>query len=97
MFLSSALNYFAYMDGILFGDMPSVLVKVLGAYTVSLDTRGQRQSYHFVVMENVFYGRRIQHIYDLKVRRRVQWARCGLARRAFPTWPGAPRGLDLRG
>lgn len=40
MFLATASVYFGHVDRALFDGMPSVLVKVLGAFTVSVETRG---------------------------------------------------------
>lgn len=57
-------RYFDHVGRALYQRVPSCLVKVLGVYKLSFQ-REDREPY-FVVMENLFWGRDISQIFDLK-------------------------------
>eukprot|EP00002_Diphylleia_rotans_P026048 TRINITY_DN5176_c0_g1_i5.p1 TRINITY_DN5176_c0_g1~~TRINITY_DN5176_c0_g1_i5.p1 ORF type:complete len:1705 (-),score=276.50 TRINITY_DN5176_c0_g1_i5:514-5628(-) len=75
-FLEFAPQYFEYMFLTHFKQLPSVMVKILGIYRV-----GHRQNipgapFHvqdFIVLENLFYNRKLKHIFDLKGSKRSRY------------------------
>jgi hypothetical protein len=76
-FLSLAPHYFDYMSKALHKKLPTVLVKILGVFSVSCKSKtkaGFSMSEDYVVMENLFYDRRVSKIYDLKGSLRNRYA-----------------------
>jgi hypothetical protein len=60
-------KYFAYMADALLRDRPSMLVKVLGIFKVACArASGEKWERNVLLMPNLFYGREITRIYDLK-------------------------------
>ena len=57
MFLDFAPAYFEYMAKAYYHNLPTVLCKVLGVYTVRYDNKetGKKATENYVVMENIFY------------------------------------------
>ncbi|GAA5919437.1 hypothetical protein JCM1841_002389 [Sporobolomyces salmonicolor] len=63
--LSSFLPaYFQYMADVLFRGQPTVLAKIFGIYRISFGKK--YKNLDFLVMENLFYGRQLKQIFDLK-------------------------------
>lgn len=65
--IDTAPSYFRYMDAT--ASKPTVLAKLMGFYTVeikNLDTGVVQAKSDLLVMENLFYGRNISKIFDLK-------------------------------
>ncbi|KAL3510619.1 hypothetical protein ACH5RR_030020 [Cinchona calisaya] len=62
-----APNYFEYLTDSNSGS-PTCLAKILGIYQVGLKhfTGGKETKMDLMVMENLFYGRKISRVYDLK-------------------------------
>ncbi|KAL0234606.1 hypothetical protein PCE1_001642 [Barthelona sp. PCE] len=76
LFLTLGPAYFEYMVSVLFGDVPSVLVKILGLYTITYKTfDGQNVRLNLLVMENFWYRRSVDVVYDLKGSLRNRYAR----------------------
>jgi 1-phosphatidylinositol-3-phosphate 5-kinase len=69
-FLEFAPLYFGYVAKAVFLAVPTALAKILAVFTVSIKAAegGTRSGVkqHFVVIENLFYGRTISQVYDLK-------------------------------
>lgn len=68
-FLHFAPTYFEYFSQVLFHDLPSVLVKIFGFYQIQVkNTLPNAKSYtiDILIMENLFYDRKIDRIFDLK-------------------------------
>ncbi|KAG2241328.1 hypothetical protein Bca52824_096688 [Brassica carinata] len=63
-----APDYFKYMKESLSSGSPTCLAKILGIYQVSIkhSKGGKETKMDLMVMENLFYNRRISRIYDLK-------------------------------
>ncbi|XP_018461374.2 putative 1-phosphatidylinositol-3-phosphate 5-kinase FAB1C [Raphanus sativus] len=63
-----APEYFKYMKESLTSGSPTCLAKILGIYQVSIkhSKGGKETKMYLMVMENLFYNRRISRIYDLK-------------------------------
>ena len=68
MFLHFARAYFEYMANAFYNDLPTVMCKILGIYTLNYDREkdSKRMSQHVVVMENPFYHRNVTKVFDLK-------------------------------
>ncbi|GJN89682.1 hypothetical protein Rhopal_002669-T1 [Rhodotorula paludigena] len=64
VFARFAPAYFQYMADALFQGRPTVLAKVFGIYRISLGKH--YRNVDFLVMENLFYGRQLRQIFDLK-------------------------------
>ncbi|GAA5894437.1 hypothetical protein JCM8208_006239 [Rhodotorula glutinis] len=64
VFARFAPAYFQYMADALFQGKPTVLAKVFGIYRISLGK--EYRNVDFLVMENLFYGRQLKQIFDLK-------------------------------
>ncbi|GAA5866486.1 hypothetical protein JCM3774_004699 [Rhodotorula dairenensis] len=64
VFARFAPAYFRYMADALFHSKPTVLAKVFGIYRISLGKH--YRNVDFLVMENLFYGRELRQIFDLK-------------------------------
>lgn len=70
-FLEFGPSYFQYMASALKRKSPTALAKLLGVFNVVLRTPKANGAYHedklnFVVQENLFYGRHVSAVYDLK-------------------------------
>ncbi|GAV30537.1 hypothetical protein PMKS-004051 [Pichia membranifaciens] len=68
-FVHFAPSYFEYFAHVLFHDLPSVLVKIFGFYQIQVkNTVSNAKSYtmDILIMENLFYDRKIDRIFDLK-------------------------------
>ncbi|CAA7052278.1 unnamed protein product [Microthlaspi erraticum] len=63
-----APEYFKYMKESLCSGSPTCLAKILGIYQVSIkhSKGGKETKMDLMVMENLFYNRKISRIYDLK-------------------------------
>jgi len=88
MFLDFAPAYFEYMAKAFYRDLPTVLCKILGVYTVRVQNKetGKRLTENVVVMENIFYQRKISRVFDLK----------GSSRARYVDWHSAgERGEDV--
>ncbi|XP_049392810.1 putative 1-phosphatidylinositol-3-phosphate 5-kinase FAB1C [Solanum stenotomum] len=61
-------NYFKYLTDSVSSRSPTCLAKVLGIYQVSVKhmTGGRETKMDLIVMENLFFGRTISKVYDLK-------------------------------
>ncbi|GMI55924.1 hypothetical protein ScalyP_jg1490 [Parmales sp. scaly parma] len=68
MFIECAPAYFEYMSKSFFHGLPTVLCKVVGVYQVGYHNRvtGKKDMVQVAVMQNIFYGRKISKIFDLK-------------------------------
>lgn len=56
MFLNLAPNYFRYLYKCIYTDMPSLLLRTLGAYRVSIKKAGHKQVEWVLLTENLTYG-----------------------------------------
>ncbi|KAI7881566.1 hypothetical protein K492DRAFT_161464 [Lichtheimia hyalospora FSU 10163] len=67
-FLRFAPAYFHYMSEAFFSELPTVLAKIFGFYSISYKNTvtGKSMRMDVLVMENLFYQRKIKQIYDLK-------------------------------
>ncbi|CAO3586991.1 unnamed protein product [Absidia cylindrospora] len=67
-FLKFAPSYFQYMSEAFFHELPTVLCKIFGLYRVGYKnmTTGRSIRMDILVMENLFYDRCVQKIFDLK-------------------------------
>ena len=68
MFLDCAPAYFEYLNKAFFHGLPTVLCKIVGVYQIGYHNRvtGRRTMDQVAVMQNIFYGRKISKIFDLK-------------------------------
>lgn len=68
MFLDFAPAYFEYIFKAHYHNLPTVLAKVLGVYTVGTHNKdnGKKTMENIIVMENIFYQRHITRVFDLK-------------------------------
>ncbi|KAI8846669.1 hypothetical protein BC829DRAFT_397962 [Chytridium lagenaria] len=66
--LKFALNYFTYVSEAFFHKLPTVLAKIFGFYRIGYKNPATGKSFRMdvVVMENLFYDRKISRIFDLK-------------------------------
>ncbi|KAJ3370473.1 1-phosphatidylinositol-3-phosphate 5-kinase [Allomyces arbusculus] len=60
--------YFAYMNRTIFNQIPTILAKIFGVYRIALknSVTGKSSKLDFLVMENLFYGKKITKLFDLK-------------------------------
>jgi hypothetical protein len=65
-FTSFAPAYFQYLAQVLFEGLPTTLAKLVGVYRVEFRKRESRVKFDFVVLENLFYNRKMKQIFDLK-------------------------------
>ncbi|KAI7900547.1 uncharacterized protein BX663DRAFT_149637 [Cokeromyces recurvatus] len=67
-FLRFAPAYFQYMSEAFFSDLPTVLAKIFGFYSIGYKNgaTGKSMRMDVLVMENLFYQRKIKKIFDLK-------------------------------
>ncbi|KAF5299848.1 hypothetical protein FQA39_LY11385 [Lamprigera yunnana] len=68
LFLESAQNYFDYMQRSFVSRQPTLLGKIVGIYHVIYRNSATNvaQRTYLLVMENLFYNRRVTHKFDLK-------------------------------
>jgi hypothetical protein len=79
MFLDCAPAYFEYLNKAFFHGLPTVLCKIVGVYQIGYHNRvtGRRTMDQVAVMQNIFYGRKISKIFDLKGSLRGRFTRKG--------------------
>lgn len=79
MFLDCAPAYFEYLSKAFFHGLPTVLCKIVGVYQIGYHNRvtGKRTMEQVAVMQNIFYGRKISKIFDLKGSLRGRFTRQG--------------------
>ncbi|KAG0169204.1 1-phosphatidylinositol-3-phosphate 5-kinase [Apophysomyces sp. BC1034] len=67
-FLNFAPAYFQYMSEAFFRELPTVLAKIFGFYSIGYknSATGKSMRMDVLVMENLFYQRNVKKIYDLK-------------------------------
>ncbi|CAG8450252.1 2333_t:CDS:10 [Ambispora leptoticha] len=67
-FLKFAPAYFEYMSKAFFHELPTVLAKIFGFYRIGYKNEqyGKNMKIDVIVMENLFYERKISKIFDLK-------------------------------
>lgn len=65
-FLIFAPNYFEYMNKCIVTSQPTLLGKIIGVYRVCYKNATDSEKKNFLVMENLFYERRVTHKFDLK-------------------------------
>ncbi|KAJ9068984.1 Mitochondrial distribution and morphology protein 12 [Entomophthora muscae] len=67
-FLKFAPIYFSHMAEALFEGLPALLAKIFGLYRISIKNvhSGRSMRIDVLIMENLFYERRISRIFDLK-------------------------------
>ncbi|KAI8054171.1 uncharacterized protein B0P05DRAFT_591564 [Gilbertella persicaria] len=67
-FLRFAPAYFQYMSEAFFSELPTVLAKIFGFYSIGYknSATGKSMRMDVLVMENLFYQRNVKKIFDLK-------------------------------
>ncbi|KAH3660526.1 hypothetical protein OGAPHI_007112 [Ogataea philodendri] len=68
-FVQFAASYFEYFAQAMFHNLPTVLVKIFGFYQIQVkNTMPGARSYtmNVLIMENLFYNRKMSRIFDLK-------------------------------
>lgn len=67
-FLRFAPAYFEYMSQAIFHDLPTLLAKIVGVYRIGFKNSqtGRSLKFDVLVMENLFYQRKVSRIFDLK-------------------------------
>ncbi|KAK7207850.1 hypothetical protein BZA70DRAFT_272356 [Myxozyma melibiosi] len=67
-FVKFAPSYFQYMAQVFFHDLPSVIAKIMGFYQVQVRNpiTNKSMKMDILVMENLFYDRKLSRIFDLK-------------------------------
>lgn len=65
-FLDFAPEYFHYVGKSIDDDKTTCLTKILGLYQVVVKFKGKETRMDLYVMENLFYNRQVETIYDLK-------------------------------
>lgn len=75
-FLEFAPLYFGYLSKVSNQNVPSALAKIVGVYTTLVTTKKglKKKPKHLVVMENLFLGRKISKVFDLKGSQRARKA-----------------------
>lgn len=67
LFLESAVNYFAYMNKCFSTKQPTLLGKIVGIYQIVFKNNNNvPHRSHLLVMENLFYNRKVSQKFDLK-------------------------------
>ncbi|KAI9189124.1 Mitochondrial distribution and morphology protein 12 [Blastocladiella emersonii ATCC 22665] len=68
LFTLFAPSYFAYMNKAIFNQIPTILAKIFGVYRVALknSTTGKSIKLDFLVMEHLWYNKKITRLFDLK-------------------------------
>eukprot|EP01082_Thalassiosira_pseudonana_P010182 g9036.t1 g9036 contig34:701062-703716(+) len=79
MFLDCSPAYFEYLSKAFFHGLPTVLCKIVGVYQIGYHNRltGKRSMEQVAVMQNIFFGRNISKIFDLKGSLRGRFTRQG--------------------
>ena len=83
MFKAHGPDYFTYMANAFYNDLPTVMCKILGIFSVvseNFEDKRRGINQHVVVMENLFYHRHVTKIFDLK----------GLSRNRYVEVKGQP-------
>lgn len=77
--MSSILLFIQYLSKAFFHGLPTVLCKIVGVYQLGYHNRvtGRRTMEQVAVMQNIFYGRNISKIFDLKGSLRGRFTRQG--------------------
>jgi len=77
MFLDCAPAYFEYLSKAFFHGLPTMLCKIVGVYQIGYHNRvaGKRTMDQVAVMQNIFYGRNISRVFDLKGTLRGRFAK----------------------
>lgn len=66
-FLQLAPQYFRYISQALFHRLPTAIAKIFGLYHIGFkNASGKTVKLDVVVMENLWYGRKVSRVYDLK-------------------------------
>ncbi|XP_023806774.1 1-phosphatidylinositol 3-phosphate 5-kinase isoform X3 [Oryzias latipes] len=67
-FLDFAPHYFTYITGAVQQKRPTVLAKILGVYRIGYKNsqNNSEKKLDLLVMENLFYGRKMSQVFDLK-------------------------------
>ena len=67
-FIRFAPSYFEYMSQAFFHELPTVMAKIVGVFRIGYknSVTGKSLKIDVLVMENLFYGRNISKIFDLK-------------------------------
>ncbi|QPG74608.1 hypothetical protein FOA43_001940 [Brettanomyces nanus] len=68
-FVQFAPSYFEYFAQALFHNLPTVLVKIFGFYQIQVKSMlpgGRSYTIDVLIMENLFYDRKMSRIFDLK-------------------------------
>lgn len=68
-FVQFAPSYFEYFAQALFHNLPTVLVKIFGFYQIQVKNSfpgGKSYTMDVLIMENLFYNRKMSRIFDLK-------------------------------
>uniref|UniRef100_A0AAR2KTZ4 1-phosphatidylinositol 3-phosphate 5-kinase n=1 Tax=Pygocentrus nattereri TaxID=42514 RepID=A0AAR2KTZ4_PYGNA len=67
-FLDFAPNYFTYITGAVQQKRPTALAKILGVYRIGYKNsqNNTEKKLDLLVMENLFYGRKMAQVFDLK-------------------------------
>ncbi|XP_068185209.1 1-phosphatidylinositol 3-phosphate 5-kinase isoform X2 [Antennarius striatus] len=67
-FLDFAPHYFTYMTGAVQQKRPTALAKILGVYRIGYKNsqNNSEKKLDLLVMENLFYGRKMAQVFDLK-------------------------------
>lgn len=76
---SLVLLLFQYLSKAFFHGLPTVLCKIVGVYQIGYHNRvtGKRTMEQVAVMQNIFFGRNISRIFDLKGSLRGRFTRQG--------------------
>jgi 1-phosphatidylinositol-3-phosphate 5-kinase len=77
MFLDCAPAYFEYLSKAFFHGLPTMLCKIVGVYQIgyhNIET-GKRTMEQVAVMQNIFYGRNVSRVFDLKGSLRGRFAK----------------------
>eukprot|EP01117_Protostelium_nocturnum_P012281 TRINITY_DN451_c1_g2_i2.p1 TRINITY_DN451_c1_g2~~TRINITY_DN451_c1_g2_i2.p1 ORF type:complete len:1716 (+),score=603.02 TRINITY_DN451_c1_g2_i2:129-5276(+) len=72
-FIGNATKYFSYLYSTLFDQVPTILAKILGLYTIILDKNGKKTELNLVVIDNLFFNHTPTQVYDLKGSRRSRY------------------------
>ena len=76
MFAASADKYFAYLENVHVRSEPSILVTIVGIYTVVTSTDGARPTkIHLIILDNLFRGVDTARVYDLKGNERNRYVK----------------------
>jgi 1-phosphatidylinositol-3-phosphate 5-kinase len=101
MFLDCAPAYFEYLSKAFFHGLPTCLCRIVGVYQIGYHNRvtNSRSMLQVAVMQNVFYGRKISKIFDLKGSMRGRYVVAGGGERPHggtESEPGTPKDSDKK-